>query len=366
VRVLIVTGDMRIGGAERAALELVRCLDGGGRWLTVASLHRLGPMGDEFIRAGARLHEGLAPGRSEPLAVTRMAGVIRRGGIEAVIVLDPLRNGLFHALTGAALSMRPSARICWCHAWPGGQAGDFVRSLRAYHAVGMLDAVVCVSRSQRRELIAGGLPRRILPVIPNGIDLAKFSSPGPSNLSLPSGKRILVQVANVMPDKDFPTLLAAVRILAARRGDFHLVLVGRGTDGPEMVRAVAEAGLSEMTTLAGQRQDVPGILARANVFVLSSKRETFGLAVLEALAAGVPVVASDLPALAELVSHGRGGLLVPPGDPTALAVGLERLLDDTALARRLGEEGQRRAARFSAAEMARRFERLLRVLIRRK
>jgi glycosyltransferase involved in cell wall biosynthesis len=366
VRALIVTGNMHVGGAEMAALDLVRRLQGEGRWFTIASLRREGPMGDAFIHAGARLHEGIAPRRFDAIAPLRLANIMRHGGIEAVIVLDPLRNGLFYALAGAALSMRRPARICWCHAWPGGQAGNFAAALRAYHSAGLLDAVVCVSRAQRRELVRAGLPRHVMPVIPDGIDLARFSDPRPSSLPLPPGKRIVVQVANDMPDKDFPTLLEAAGSVAHRRRDFHLLLVGRNTDSPQISRAVAEAGLSEMATLAGQRDDVPGILARADVFVLSSRRETFALAVLEAMAAGLPVVASDLAALAELLSNGKEGLLVPPGDADALAGGIERVLDDAALSRQLGEAARRRAATFSSARMAARFERLLRLLIRRE
>jgi glycosyltransferase involved in cell wall biosynthesis len=365
MRVLIVTGDMRVGGAEKTALELIRALEGGGQWFTVAALRGEGPLGEEFIRAGARLHENVAPRRFQPQAPLRLRRIIRDGGIEAVIVLDPLRNGLFHALAASSLSFPRPARICWCHAWPGGQAGNFAPALRAYLRAGLLDVVVCVSRSQRRRLVEAGLPRRRLPVIPNGIDLERFVAAGPSHLPLPSGKRIIVQVANAMPDKDFPTLLAAGAALARRRSDFHLLLVGRGTDSPDMVRAVAEAGLKDVATLAGPRDDVAGILARADVFVLSSDRETFGLAVLEAMAAAAPVVATDLPALAELISQGEDGLLVPPADPAALAGALELMLDDKPLAHRLRQAARRRAAAFSSARMAGRFERLLRLLIRR-
>ncbi len=366
MRVLIVTGDLRVGGAEKTALELVRSMEGGGRWFTVAALRGRGPMGSEFISAGARLHENVAPRRFQPQAPLRLRRIIRDGGIETVIVLDPLRNGLFHALAASSLSFPRPARICWCHAWPGGQAGNFAPALRDYLRTGLLDVVVCVSRAQRRRLVEAGLPRRRLVVIPNGIDLERFAAPKPSSLPLPSGKRIIVQVANAMPDKDFPTLLAAVAALAGRRSDFHLLLVGRGTDGPEMTQAVTEAGLKDLATLAGPRDDVAGILARAAVFVLSSARETFGLAVLEAMAAGVPVVATNLPALAELICQGRDGLLVGPGDPAALAGALELLLDDEPLANRLRQAARRRAAEFSSARMAGRFERLLRLLARRK
>ena len=136
-------------------------------------------------------------------------------------------------------------------------------------------------------------------------------------------------------------------------------LVGRGTDCPELGSAIRQAGLEQVVIALGPRQDVPAILAAADLFVLSSKRETFGLALLEAMAAGVPVVASDLPALDDLFTDGREGLKVPPGDAEALAGALARLLDDANLARRLGEAGRERAKRFGAEPMVRRFERLL-------
>jgi glycosyltransferase involved in cell wall biosynthesis len=162
-----------------------------------------------------------------------------------------------------------------------------------------------------------------------------------------------------MPDKDFQTLLGAARLLADRRDDFQLALVGRGTEGAELASAICEAGVDHVVATLGPRRDVPAILAAADVFVLSSKRETFGLAPLEAMAAGVPVVASDLPALDDLFTDGREGLKVPPGDPEALAAALARLLDDIALARRLGGAGRERAKRFGTEPMVRRFERLL-------
>jgi len=372
VRVLMVMADFLAGGAEMAALTLTRGLTRRGHRVAVAAIRRTGVLAERFARAGAAIHSPLASWRFDPAPVARLAGIIRRDRVDCVIVVGILRNGLFYACVASLLSGRRPATICWCHAMPGGQGGDFARRLRAYVSAGLLDLIVCVGRCQRDGLAALGLDRRALPIVPNGIDLSRFdgraAAGGPPRLTdppVPAGKRLVVQVANVMPDKDYATLIAAAAKLARVRPDVHFLFVGRGTDSPTMARTVRRAGLDGALTLAGHRDDVPGILAAADAFVLSSRSESFGLAVVEAMAAGLPVVVSDLPAFRELLADGREGLKVPPGDPEALAGAIARVLDDAALRKALAAAGRRRARRFGHARMVRRFERLLQTVCRR-
>ncbi len=364
MRLLIVCGNFHLGGAETVAAELTAGLVARGHDVVVASVARGGPMAGAFTRRGGKVYQGLARRSVDFLAPWRFAQLIRRERIDGLVVVDPLRNGLLYALVGSLLSGRTVGRLCWCHSWPGGQAGRFGGLLAVYYHLGLLAAIVCVSRAQRRALEGKLVPRRALPVVRNGVDLPGRGTRAIDRaaLGLGPGEKCIVQVANAMPDKDFLTLFRAVKLLAAQRGDFRLVLVGRGTDGPELASAIRQAGLEQRVTALGPRQDVAEILAAADVFVLSSKRETFGLAPLEAMAAGVPVVASDLPALDDLFTDQREGLKVPPGDAQALARALGRLLADDALARRLGQAGRQRAERFGTDPMVRRFERLLRLV----
>ena len=229
MRVLMVTCEMLVGGAERMALELIRALHGDRCRFVVASIRPGGALKADFAATGARIYDGLARGRFDPLAACRIARIIRQERIDAVVIVDVPRNGLFYGLLGAALSGRRIPRLCWCGSRPDGQSGNFPFQLRGYLAAGLLDAVVVISRLQRRMLLRRGLPRRRMPLLPNGVDLDRFRNPAATHLPMPQGKHILVQVANVMPDKDFDTLLAAARLLAARRDDFHLLLLGRGT-----------------------------------------------------------------------------------------------------------------------------------------
>jgi glycosyltransferase involved in cell wall biosynthesis len=367
MRLLIVCGNFHFGGAETVAADLTAGLVADGHHVVVASVAGDGPMAEIFARRGATVCRGLARCSVDPLAPLRFARLIRRERIDGLIVLDPLRNGLLYAIAGSLLSGRKVGRLCWCHSWPGGQAGRFVGRLAAYYRLGLLAAIVCVSPAQRRKLASTSrlLPRRALAMIRNGLDLSKLKARefDRGALQLPPGKKIVLQVANLMPDKDFQTLLNAVRLLAAKRGDFHLLLVGRGTDGPELAEAIRHAGAEQVVTALGGRCDVPAILAAADVFVLASKAETFGVAPLEAMAAGLPVVLSNLPAFDDLFQDGREGLKVQTGNPQALAEALATLLDDPDLARRMGQAGRQRAKRFSSETMVRRFERLLGVVV---
>ncbi len=355
----MVMSRLIIGGAETVALELAGALKGRGYYVSVASVRGGGGRRDKFARAATVVHDELAANRFDLRAAFRIARIIRRERIESVIIVDTLRNGMLFTALGSLLSGRNVRIICWCHSVPGGQAGRFVRRLRWYRSVGLLDEVVCVSDFQRREIISAGLKPDGVSVIPNGVDLSLFANPAETSLPLPKDKHIIVQVANVVPDKDFQTLIEAAARLAKRRDDFHLVLIGEGTDGPEIARAIKQAGADEFITPMGKREDVPEILASTDMLVLSTKTESFGIAVLEGMAAGLPVVVSDVPALREVFTHESEGLKVPPGDADALAGAIERLLDDETLRHRLGNTGRKRAEEFTTERMVDKFHRLL-------
>jgi glycosyltransferase involved in cell wall biosynthesis len=129
--------------------------------------------------------------------------------------------------------------------------------------------------------------------------------------------------------------------------------------GPERERLQAEVlarGLEGTVRILGQRADMPALLALSWLVVLPSLAESFGLAALEASSAGVPVVASDAGGLPEVVAHERTGLITPRGDAAALAEAVSRVILDAGLRNRFGEEGQRRAAGFSAARMVQGYE----------
>jgi len=306
------------GGAEVSALRLVRALRPRGYEFVVAAMRGGGELTGAFRQAGAEVREPLARGRWDLPAAWRIARLCCCG-VEALVVVDVPRNGLVCGLVGSLLSRRRMARLCWCKSVPGGQSGPFAGLLRAAQRLGLLDAVVCAARHQRSALVRRGLDRRRMPLVRNGVEAPRAGT-WPADVPPPAGRGLLVHVANATADKDFPTLLAAAGLLARRRDDFRLLLVGRGTDSPDMARRIARAGAGGVVAALGRRDDVGAILASADALVLSSRSEVLNVAVLEALAAGLPVVATDLPAFKEVFTHGREGLKAPPGDAEALAV----------------------------------------------
>ena len=206
-----------------------------------------------------------------------------------------------------------------------------------------LAARLAVSRAS-----AGFVERRFgdgVRVVPNGTELERFQGVSPA--PLPEGSAVLF-VGRLEPRKGLSVLVKALPALLRRRPDAFLVVVG---DGPErdVVRRLPQE-MRERVLMEGRVPDdaLPSYHAGADVFCAPAVGgEGFGIVLVEAMAAGLPVVASDIPGYREVVRDGAEGVLVPPGDPEALAAAIAALLDDPLYARQLGEAGRQRARRYS-------------------
>ena len=189
------------------------------------------------------------------------------------------------------------------------------------------------------------LPGAVLEIVPNGVDLAAFSEAVPRG-DLPAGRRIL-WVNRLDAQKGFPIALAAFSKVLVDVPEATLVVVGEGRDR-EALKLLTGPALARVEMRgAVPNEQVPSYLAAGDIFVSPAVgQESFGIALVEAMAAGLPVVATDIPGYREVVSNGIEGLLVPPRDPEALAAGLVRVLGSPELAARLGEAGRERARTF--------------------
>jgi phosphatidylinositol alpha-mannosyltransferase len=182
-------------------------------------------------------------------------------------------------------------------------------------------------------------------VIPNGADVTRFEKVEPADLG-PDGPRILF-VGRLHERKGFPTLVSAFGILAGERDDVRLVVAGEGEDRTAIDRLAPSA--RARVTMLGMipNEDLPPYHTACDVFVAPSVGgESFGMILVEAMAAGLPVIASDIPGYDEVIADGIDGLLVPPRAPVSLADTIGRVLDDAALSARLGEAARQRARRF--------------------
>jgi glycosyltransferase involved in cell wall biosynthesis len=198
-------------------------------------------------------------------------------------------------------------------------------------------------------------------VIHNGIDLFPYDAPADEQaraalrreLQLPAGVSAIGCVGLLWDAKGQEHLIRALAQIRRSGSPAVVVLVGSGTDETMLRELTDELGVREAVRFAGWREDVPRVLRALDIYVQPSLTEGLPLAVVEAAAAELPIVASDVGGIPEIIEHGRNGLLVPPGDPQALAVAIQELIDDPERARVLAVNARQTAfERFSAEAMA--------------
>ncbi len=224
------------------------------------------------------------------------------------------------------------------------------------------DAFVAVSQADRRRMIE---VERIDPgkvvVVPNAIPtrMPSVDRDVRAELGIPADALVIGTVCVLRPQKALDMMLAAVARLRTRFPSCRMVIAGEGGERQRLEALASELDIEETIRFLGQRDDVPDVLAAFDVFVLSSDFEGMPLAVIEAMGAGIPVVATRVGGIPDLIDDGAQGLLVPARDPDALAEAIGDLLSNPERARRLGAAGrERREREFDIDVAVRRVERL--------
>lgn len=227
---------------------------------------------------------------------------------------------------------------------------------RLLHALEPVDRVIMVSEGQRRTYERIGLSPAVLDTVPNGV---RPRGPGlgreraRAELGLPPHAPVVLTVGRLVVMKGQRHLVDAVPGLAARFPDLQVVMIGEGHLHETLERQARDLGVAHVVRLPGRRPEARLLLDAADVFVLPSLNEAMPLVLLEAMDAGLPVVATRVFGSAEILADGETGVLVRPGDPAALETALARLLADPALRARYAEAGRRRYRQsFTAARMA--------------
>ena len=338
-RLLMLITLSELGGAQTAVALLLPGLV--GEFEVTLAAQGSGPLRDAAEAAGARYVELRHVRRPidpwhDALALVELLRLCRRVRPDIVHVHSS-KMGVLGRL--AAWLARVPVRILTVHGWSFAAYSGLTRSLflwieRLMRPV--TTTVVCVAEATREEGLASRTcdPQRTV-VVHNAVDVRSFA-PSRRRGAIPE----VVGVGRFAYPKDFTTLLEAVRLVEA---PCHVRLAGDGPALPAVATEITRQGLSQRVELLGARDDIPELLARSDVFVLSSRSEGFPVSVLEAMAAGLPVVATDVGGVAEAVEDGATGFLVPAADSEALARALERLLVDGELRRRLGAAGRTRA-----------------------
>jgi glycosyltransferase involved in cell wall biosynthesis len=336
-RVLLLITLAEVGGAQTYVSLLLPVL--AGRFDVAVAAHGPGPLRDAAAEAGVRfialehVRRPVSPWR-DLAGFVELVRLLRRERPD-ILHASSSKAGVLGRLAAAAAGV--PIRIFTVHGWAfaahSGLAALFYRW--ADRVTRRLTTVtICVSENGRAAGIrAGTCSRERTVVIRNAVSLDGLPSPRHER-----ERPRLVSVGRLKAPKDFATLARALAALPA--GSFDALIVGDGPDRPALEAELRRLGLEHRARLLGERHDVPALLAAADVFVLSSVSEGLPMSVLEAMAAELPVVASRVGGLPELVVDGKTGFLVPPEDPHELAAALGRLIDDRDLRRRLGAVGR--------------------------
>lgn len=330
IPVAVVMTRFEPGGTERQMTELIRRLDSGRFKVHVACFHREGAWLPRVVERAASVVEFPIHGFGRPGTAWQFLSFARWCRRERIAVVQTcdLYTNIF-GLPGAVLAGVP-VRIGSRRELNPDKSAWQIRMQR--HAYRFATKVVANSPAAAQILEQERLAPTSIAVISNGLDLAAF--PG---RKAPTHVRTIVTVANLRPEKSHETLIAAAAMLVGAYPALRFLIVGDGPRRRALEALAAARGLGAHMEFLGHREDVPRALASADAFVLPSRSEAFPNSAIEAMAAGLPVVASAVGGLLDLIDHGRTGLLVPPSDPEALAAALRSLIDDPARAASIGD-----------------------------
>ena len=327
MRVLEAITPSRIGGAEVYVTNFCRELKQLG-----AEIELFCPSGRPFVDYAAE--RGLSAitwkthGKLDPVTVIRLARLMKSRNI------DVIHTHLSTASLLGAFAATLAGKRSVAHVHGLNSATCFRRS----------SAVIAVSEAVKRHLVGQGLPERKIHVVHNGVDISRFEPQNKTEAKCKFGydadKQLFGVFGRLSSEKGQRVAIEAMFLVARECPNAELILAGEGKDADELHEAAKALGIADNVCFAGFVPDVRGLMSACDAIVVPSLREGFGLAAVEAMALGRPVVASLTGGLDEIVVRGETGFLVPPNDSQAVAESLFELIDNPALAQSMGERGR--------------------------
>ena len=349
VRVLHLIDTLRPGGAEELVFTTVRHLD---RHRFDPMVAVLGPPLDlmpEIESAGVPVAVFNVRGPSDwPRAIWNLARFMRRNRVD--IVHTHLRWSNVLGRLAAVISRTPCVVTTLHHLdytyWPAMSiSARLWKAIDLLTAIAINDGLVAVSEAVRRDYVRRIAPRRVA-LIYNYLDIAAFGQPVETRaaarhaLGWCDEDFVLLAVGRLAPEKGHAYLVRAMAEILQTIPHARLVLVGDGPqDGP--LKALAdELGIAHRLSALGSRRDIRRLLTGSDLFVFPSTGEAFGIAVIEAMAVGLPIITTNVDGLAEIVRDGQDGLLVPHADAGALTAAVVKLFEDVPLRQALALEAR--------------------------
>lgn len=358
-KLMLLAIGLGVGGTETHILELASRIDQSKYDVTVCSLKSGGCLAEELRARGIRVLSLEGTGRLDARVLFRLWKLLKREQpdvIQAFLFWANLTARLFGRIfrTFPVISSYHDEMV---------SEGWLVRMIDRL-TLKWSNAIVCCSDAVRRSVFSsiGGNPA-CYAIIPFGLDMQQFETESIATrheLGLQEEGLILGTVCRLVePKKGLSVLLHAMAELKRHEGvpRYQLLIVGDGPARAMLEKLSVRLGIAPLVVFAGSRRDIPRILPVLHAFVLPSLYEGFGIAILEAMAVGKPVVATSVGGIPEFVQHGETGFLVQPGDAIELAGAMMKVLQDSTRARQMGLKGQEQVKeKFAIATVVRQHE----------
>ena len=357
--------ELGFGGGETQVLGLTIALaDGGHRAELICD--PAGRLWERAVAAGIRCHPLRIRNAIDLAAAVRLRAILKRERYDVV-----------HFHTSRAHAMAPFARG-FARALVVTRRMDYPpnRVFAPYLYNRAVDAVVAISAGVADSLAAAGVDRQRTAVVLSGVDCDRFRPPTAAEradarraLAISDGEFAISAVGALEPRKGHRYLVEAVARLAPAAASIKLkcFIAGQGSSRGELEREIAQLGCAERVRLLGRIEDPRELLRASDVFVMPSLKEGLGVAALEAMASGLPVIVSGVGGLREVVEPDRTGIVVPPSNPQAIASAIGRLADSPGLKAQIGAAARARAVEnYSMATMAERTLALYRDCVRKR
>ncbi len=343
MRVMFLSTSMGMGGADKQLLSAAQLMHAQGHDVCIVSLTELGPMGLEARSQGIRTESlDMRRGVPDPRGLIRLIRLVRAWKP------DVLHSHMVHAnlmARAVRLFARVPVIVSTIHnIYEGGPLW-----MAAYRiSNGLVDHMTIISEAAADRFVKEGIvPRELLTCVPNGVDTERFRQVAPetrqalrSSIGV-DGRFVWLAVGRFEIAKDYPNMLHAFAQVCQRDSNAVLLLVGHGSLQQETESLAQSLGLGDRIRFLGVRSDVPEVMAAADGYVMSSAWEGMPIALLEAGAAGLPIVATRVGGNHEVVRDGESGFLVPPRDAAALGQAMLRLMEQAPERRRdMGERGR--------------------------
>lgn len=342
VRILYLFVSLPVGGAEEHLLSLILNLNRERFFPMVCCIGKCGPIGEEIREAGIPVVElgKLDRGGFDWKIVTLLRDLLRQERIDLLHThlyhpnmygrLAAFREGIPVVCTVHNIYVRPKLHRRLINRWLAEKTARIIAVSSRVR-----DDILRYDRVQSSKVL----------VVPNGVEMARFAPSltrqrARERLGITDDRYIIGTLGRLETQKGLPYLIEALRLLSESGNRAFLLIVGSGREEGRLREMVSRCGLEDCVQFLGMRRDVPEIHRVMDVFVLPSLWEGLPIALLEAMASGLPVVATPVGGIPEVIQNGKNGLLVPKEDPVALAEALLKIRQSPLWAEELGREGR--------------------------